>query len=68
MFLDNVDNILLLVVVRYDTMLIHICVNLFSVFVGTQAHNAECPKMPIKCDSCGKKKIPRDKVFLSLAL
>lgn len=27
-----------------------------------EAHNAECPKMPIKCDSCGKKKIPRDKM------
>lgn len=72
MLLGNVDNILLLNInfVRYNTMLIniHVCVILFSVFFGTQAHNAECPKMPIKCDSCGKKKIPRDKVFLYLAL
>lgn len=29
-----------------------------------QTHNAECPKIPIKCDSCGKKKIPRDKVHV----
>ncbi|XP_056011331.1 TNF receptor-associated factor 2-like [Ostrea edulis] len=27
-----------------------------------EKHNAECPKYPIKCDSCGKKKIQRDKM------
>lgn len=27
-----------------------------------QAHHEVCPKFPLTCDGCGKKKVPREKV------
>lgn len=30
----------------------------------TQEHNKECQKYPMNCESCGKKKIQRDKVAI----
>ncbi|KAM7093070.1 TNF receptor-associated factor 2 isoform 2-T2 [Molossus nigricans] len=29
-------------------------------WAGLEAHHAVCPKFPLTCDSCGKKKIPRE--------
>lgn len=30
--------------------------------MSLQAHDEVCPKFPLTCDGCGKKKIPREKV------
>lgn len=32
----------------------------------SQEHNKECPKYPMNCESCGKKKIQRDKVAIKV--
>ncbi|XP_077163111.1 TNF receptor-associated factor 2 isoform X3 [Paroedura picta] len=42
-----------------------ICINEDCVWKGTikdyEAHDEVCPKFPLACDGCGKKKIPREK-------
>lgn len=32
----------------------------------SQEHNKECPKYPMNCESCAKKKIQRDKVHVAI--
>lgn len=39
------------------------CVSLKETFVF-QAHDEICPKYPMICEGCAKKKIPREKVHL----
>ncbi|XP_053137879.1 TNF receptor-associated factor 2 isoform X4 [Hemicordylus capensis] len=45
--------------------LLAICVNEGCTWKGTikeyEAHDEVCPKFPLTCDGCGKKKIPREK-------
>lgn len=33
-----------------------------ALTASLQAHDEVCPKFPLACDGCGKKKIPREKV------
>ncbi|XP_048368449.1 TNF receptor-associated factor 2 isoform X3 [Sphaerodactylus townsendi] len=42
-----------------------VCINEGCMWKGTikeyEAHDEVCPKFPLTCDGCGKKKIPREK-------